>query len=116
MFFEEVMGGEDHAGGADAALGSALFEEALLYWMEFFVDDQAFDGGDFGAFGLQDGDEAGVDQVAVDEDGAGSALAFAASLFGSGEVQVFAEDVEQALHRWSFDGFFAAIDGELDGS
>src|ERR1700692_1033504 len=109
------MGGEYHAGCADAALGSALFEEALLDGMEFFVDDEAFDGGDFGAFCLQDGDEAGVDQVAVDEDGAGSALAFTAALFGSGEVQVFAEDVEEAFHRWGFDGFFVAMDGEWDG-
>src|SRR6267154_6538889 len=109
------MRGEDHARGADAALGSALFEEALLDGMEFFVDDEAFDGGDLGAFCLQDGDEAGVDQFAVDQDGAGSALAFAAALFGSSEVQVFAEDVEKALHRWGFYGFFLAVDGELDG-
>src|SRR5712675_778188 len=115
MLVKQVMRGEDHAGGADAALGSALFEEALLDGMEFFVDDEAFDGGDFGAFDLQDGDEAGVDQVAVDQDGAGSALAFAAALFGSGKVQVFAEDVEEALHRWGFDGFCLAIDSELNG-
>ena len=59
------MGGEDHAGRADAALGSALFEEALLDGMEFFFFScevrYALDGGDAGAFGLEDGDEAGVD-------------------------------------------------------
>jgi hypothetical protein len=85
------MRGEDHAGSADAALGSAFFEKALLDGMEFLVFRkcwaEAFDGGDLRAFGLQDGDEAGVDQVAVDQDGAGSALVFAAALFGSGEVQ-----------------------------
>ena len=58
----------------------------------------------FGAFGLEDGDEAGVDEFAVDEDGAGAAFAFAAAFFGAGEVEVFAEDVEEALHRWGFDG------------
>ena len=52
---EEVVGREDHAGGADAALGSAFFEEALLDRVEFFVDGHAFDGGDVGAFGLEDG-------------------------------------------------------------
>ena len=109
------MAGEDHAWSADAALGPALCEETLLDGMEFPVDAEALDSSDLGSFSLQNGDEAGVDQIAVDQDGAGSALAFAAALFGSGEVQVFAEDVEQALHRWSFDGFFAAIDGELDG-
>jgi hypothetical protein len=30
IFSEQVVGGEDHAGGADAALGSATLEEALL--------------------------------------------------------------------------------------
>ena len=70
----------------------------------FCVDGEAFDGGDVCAFGLQDGDEAGVDQFAVHEDGAGAALAFAAAFFGSGEVEVFAEDVEETLHGWGFDG------------
>ena len=79
------MGGEDHAGSADAALGAAFFEETLLDGMEFFVSRQAFDGGDLRAFGLQGGDEAGVDEVAVDEDGAGSAVAFAAAFLGAGE-------------------------------
>ena len=69
-----------------------------------FVDGEAFDGGDVGAFGLEDGDEAGVDEVSVDEDGAGSAFAFAAAFFGAGEVEVFAEDVEEALHRRGVDG------------
>ena len=109
------MGCENHAGGADAALGSAFFEETLLDGMEFFVDDETFDGGDIGAFRLQDWDEAGVDQVSIDQDGAGSALAFATAFFGSGEVQIFSEDVKEPFHRWCFDGFFVVVDGELDG-
>ena len=103
------MGGEDHAGGADAALGSAVFEEALLDGVEFFVDGDAFDGGDVCAFGLQGGDEAGVDEFAVHEDGAGAALAFAAAFFCAGEVEVFAEDVEEALHGRGFDGFCSSL-------
>ncbi len=78
------MGGQDHAGGADSALGSAVFEEALLDGVELFVDGDAFDGGDLGAFGLQRGDEAGVDEVSVDDDGAGSAFALSAALFCAG--------------------------------
>jgi hypothetical protein len=92
-----MVGGEDHAWGADSALCPAVFEEALLDGVEFFVDGYAFDGGDLCAFGLECGDEAGVDEVAIEEDGAGSALAFATSFLGSGEVKVFAEDVEEAL-------------------
>src|SRR5207248_4097364 len=114
MLVEEVMAGEDHAWSADAALGPALFEEALLDGVEFFVNAQTFDGGDVGAFGLEDGDEARVDEIAVHDDGAGSALAFAAALFGSGKVKVLAEDVEKALHWRGFDGGWLAVDGELD--
>src|ERR1700722_10626043 len=110
-----MMGGEDHAGGADAALGSTGFEENLLDGVELFVDGEAFDGGDLRVLSLQDGDQAGVDQVAVHQDGAGAALAFAAALFGSGKVKVFAEDVEEALHRWCFDGLGLVVYGELDG-
>src|ERR1700761_5513187 len=99
MFFEEMAGRHDHARSADAALGSALFEKALLNSVKFLVVGEAFNGDDLGSLGLQDRDEAGVDQVAVDQDGAGSALAFTAALFRAGEMQVFAEDVEETFHR-----------------
>jgi hypothetical protein len=115
MFVEEMVGGEDHAGSADAALGSALLEEALLDGVEFFFVGEAFDGGDFGAFGLEYRDEAGVDEFAVHQDGAGAALAFAAAFLGSGEVKVFAEDVEEVLHGWGFDDGGVVVDSELDG-
>ena len=36
VFVEEMVGGQDHARGADAALGSAAFEEALLDRVKFF--------------------------------------------------------------------------------
>ena len=79
-----MVGCENHAGGADSALCSAVFEEALLDGVESFVDGYAFDGGDLCAFGLQGGDEAGVDEVAVEDDGAGSAFAFSAAFFCAG--------------------------------
>jgi hypothetical protein len=97
MFFEQMVSSEDHTWGADSALGPTVFEEALLDRVEFLVDGYAFDGGDLGSFGLEDWDQAGVDEVSVDDDSAGSALAFSAAFFGPGEVEVFAEDVEEAL-------------------
>ena len=80
------MRGEDHAWCADAALGSAFFEEALLDGMKFFIDGKAFDGRDLGSFGLQDWDETGIDEIAVDQDCTCSAFAFSAAFFGSCEV------------------------------
>ncbi len=65
---------------------------------------EAFDGEDVGVCDLQEGDEAGVDELAVEQDGAGAALAFSAALLGSGELEVFAKDVEEALERRRGDG------------
>jgi hypothetical protein len=114
VLVEQVVGGEDHAGGADAALGSAFFEEALLDGMEMGWVAEAFDGEDGRLVGLKRGDEAGVDQLAVEQDGAGSALAFAAAFLGAGEVEVFAKDVEEAAHRGSGEGVWRVVDGEVD--
>ena len=61
VLVEEMVGGEDHAWSTDAALGSAFFEKTLLDGVEFFFVGHTFDGDDLCAFGLQDGDEAGVD-------------------------------------------------------
>src|SRR5580658_4136737 len=110
MFFEKVMGGEDHAGGADAALSSTFFEEALLDGMKLFVNSQPFDRSYLRAFGLQDGDQAGINQSTVHQHSAGSALAFSAAFFRSREVQIFAQDVEESLHRRSLDAHFAVVD------
>ena len=86
---EEMVGGEDHAGRADAALGSAFRQEAPLDGVEVLLVRQGFDGGDLGAFALEDGDEAGVDEFDLSvslghEDGAGATFAFAAPFFGAG--------------------------------
>ena len=51
------------------------------------------------ALGLQQRDEAAVDEAAVEQHGAGAALAFAAALFGAGETQIVAQHVEQPRHR-----------------
>jgi hypothetical protein len=39
--------------------------------------------------------QAGIDAAAVDDHGAGAALALVAALLGAGQVQVFAQQVEQ---------------------
>ncbi len=69
-----------HAGSADAALGSAVQEEGLLDGVKLIGRAEAFDGADAGAVGLRDGDQAGVDEEAVEDDGAGSAFALRRSL------------------------------------
>ena len=75
---------------------------------------KAFHGLDVGALGLQNRHQATVDELAIHADRAGAALAFAAAFLGSGQVQIFAQHVEQALHRRHLHGARFAIDGEVN--
>ena len=108
---EEMVRGEDHARGAYAALRATFFEEALLDGVEVAFGGDAFDRAERCAIGLQSGDEAGVNEFSVEEDGAGSAFAFAAAFFRAGEGKVLAEDVEEALHGRDVYGLWRAVDG-----
>ena len=88
-------GGADLAWGAVTALESVMFEKGLLYRMKVFTVGKAFDGGDLRAFGGEGEGEAGVDAAAVDEDGAGAALAVIATLLAAGHIEVFAQRVQE---------------------
>jgi hypothetical protein len=80
----------DHAGGAIAALHGTRFDESVLQRM---LD--AFDGRDLFAGGGPHGRNARADRLAVEQDGACAALAFATSVLGAGKVEVVAQDGEQ---------------------
>ena len=95
VLFEEGDGGADLAGGAVAALEAVVFEEGGLDGVEGVAVGEAFDGGDLGSVGGDGEGEAGVDAAAVDEDGAGSALAVVAAFLAAGEFEVFAQGVEE---------------------
>src|SRR5215217_350009 len=94
---EEVVGGDDQAGGAEAALDGAGFDERLLYRVEGVVGGQALDGGDLGALGLAGQDQAGADQDAVQVDRTRAALALLAGVLGAGQAEALAQHVQQAL-------------------
>ena len=96
--FEQMRRGHQHARRTDAALRASAGKERLLQRVHFAVARQAFDGFDARAFSLQYGHEATVHQFAVHAHRARAAFAFAAAFLGSGQVQVFAQHVEQALH------------------
>ena len=56
--------------------------------------------------------QAGIDDHALDDDGAGAALALAATLLGAGQSQVFTHDVEQPSHAWH--RYFASLTVERE--
>ena len=104
-------------GGAVAALEGVVLDEGGLDGVQHFSIHEAFDGGDFFVLVHHGKGEATVDADAVDEDGAGAALAVVAAFFGAGHLEMFsgAEGVEQGDARFEGDGFVDAVDIERDG-
>ena len=116
-FIEGGDGGADLAWGAVAALEAIVLEEGGLNGMEIFdafATGEAFDGGDVGTLGGEGEGEAGVDAAAVEQDGAGPALAVVAALLRAGEVEVLAEDVEEGGAGVKDEGVRRTVDFQGD--
>jgi len=92
----EARRGHDHARRAEAALESLRLQESLLHRMQLAVLGQAFDGCDRAAGGAIGGEQARVYRVAVDQHGAGAAIAGVAS-FLHAETSELAQKRAQAL-------------------
>ena len=69
---------------------------------------------DVPAVGLVGHHQAGVDGLAVEDDGAGAALALAAAFLGARQAAVLAQHVEQPLHRRHFGRAPPAVHRETD--
>ena len=59
--------------------------------------------------------EARAHGLAVDEHGAGAALALAAAVLGAGQVELVAQNAKQALRRVGLDAATTAVDQQLEG-
>ena len=94
-FFQQSDGRHNLAGGAIAALETVVFDEGGLHGMKPAGFAKAFDGGDLVAVVHGCESEAGVDAAAVDVNGASATLAMIAALLGSGQMEFFAQAVEQ---------------------
>ena len=97
MPLQQRGGGHDHPGGAISALIGAFFEEGLLDGREGAVLLQAFNGDDLCASGGRGRSETGACGTAIQQDGTGTALAFAAAEFCAGEAEPVTQNPEQRL-------------------
>src|SRR5437762_5812525 len=88
----ERHGGHDHARRADPALRAAVRDEGALQRM---AAAEPLDRRHARALDVRHRHEARVHRRAVDEDGAGAALAFAAPFLRSRERAVFAQKIQQ---------------------
>src|SRR6185436_12850237 len=91
ILVEQRLGHHDHPRRTEAALRAAKLGELLLQRM---LD--SFDGDDLAAVGLHPEHETRIERLAVNQDGAGAAVAHVAALFRAGEAGLVAQRVEQA--------------------
>ena len=110
---QQAYAGQDHSGRAVAALHGVGLDEGLLQRMEAAVLRQTFDGGDLFSFDFRDGCNAGAHGRAIDEHGAGSAMAFATAILAAGEFQLVAEDPEQEAVGVQLEPVMRLIDDEF---
>src|SRR3954451_20728905 len=75
IVLEEIDASHDHARRAEAALEPVLLPEAALDRVQLAILRQPLDRLEVGAIGLDRQDRAGLDRVAIHDDGAGAALA-----------------------------------------
>jgi len=115
FFFQQADRAHDHAGGAITALEGAFGEERFLDRMKFVAFGEAFDGDDGFFVGVGNWSKACGDAFAVEENGASATLAFAAAIFCPGELEVFAEDIEEWAFGISRDCVGTAVNREFEG-
>ena len=103
--------GQDHARGAEAALKPLRIQKRLLHRMGAAVRRKAFDRRDGVTVGAEGRDQAAVHRLAVDQHGAGAAVAGVAALLDA-EMAEFAQERAQALPGLRRFGKLLAVDLE----
>src|SRR3954462_1748164 len=109
---EQPLRRDQHSGRAVAALRRAVIGETLLQRMEIGTLAQALDGSGAPSGALHRGDQAREDQLAVEDHGAGPALAELASVLRACEAQVLPKHLEERLVGLDDHVPGIAVDGE----
>ena len=116
VFLQKLVGGNDEAGGAEAALHCAMVDPGLLQGMQVGGPANTFHCGDGGKIGhaahLCD---TGAGHLAVEDHGAGTAGALAAADFHACVVQLIAQHIHEKVVVVAKDAVFGAIDNESFG-
>ena len=89
----------DLAGGTEAALEPVMLDERGLHRMQRVAVRHAFDGQDIGAVVAERQRKAGIHPPAVEQHGAGAALAPVAALLRPGEIEPLTQQIEQGDTR-----------------
>ena len=103
------------ARGAVSALRGVVIHEGLLQRVELPVVFEAFDGLNGLAVHPRGQMAAGIDRLAIEQHGAGAALAAVATDLGAGEVEMIAQSFGEGPAVFDFDGLRLAVDGQVNG-
>src|SRR6266508_539597 len=98
---EQRTRGDEYSGRAVAALQCRVLEEFSLQRMELGAGGHAFDGLDRFAFSFDAQHEARAGETSVYRHAARAAVAGAAAFLSTGETELVAQHIEQALLRFA---------------
>jgi hypothetical protein len=112
---DQTDGRTDLTGSTVAALESVMLDEGLLQRMQRASLGQAFDRRHLRTVFHDRQREARVDPPAIDQHGAGAALAVVATLFGPRKVEIETQCVEQRRPRRYAQLALYTVDVQRDG-
>jgi len=92
---QQDVRGKQHSRRTDPALRGTVFDERLLQGRQPSAISQSLDRRDLAALNLTCGYQAAVDDRAVDQHAAGTALTLTAAFFRPRRAEIFAQHVKQ---------------------
>jgi hypothetical protein len=113
---EECLGGEHLPVLAEPTCGHLLVDPRLLNRMQLSVFRETFKGGDLDVLHLRHRPHARAHGFAVDQHGAGAALAQPAAKARAGQVKIVAEDVKKRRRGLDLDRVPLPVDEQVDRS
>ena len=112
---QQRLGAHQHSGRADAALRRAVGDEGALQDRERAIGlGEALDRRHRAPGALADGDDARADLLAVEQHGAGAAVAGVAADLGAGEAELVAQGIREAPRGVAGELARGAVDAEAN--
>src|SRR6266852_4083413 len=110
MVRQKIYHRENHAGGTNSALCSAMGEKCLLDGMKSRVVSDSFNRANCRASCVERGHQATVYQDTVQFDRASATLTLSASFLRPSEPRLLAQNIQQSRHRKCFERYGSTVD------
>jgi hypothetical protein len=94
IFFQQRMSAHQHTGSAKTAVRGVMIEEGFLQRIETPVFAQTFNGQYFLPVHLRSKNKAGIDRIAVQQNGAAAAFPDFTAPLGAGQTEIFPQHIK----------------------